>query len=94
MDEKTMVNDILNEIKLELVNYENIIAQTENLGLRQILIQIRNNDESFQYELYKIAKMKEYYKQSNYATNSEVKKVRKDIIENNKREKKREKSQK
>ena len=76
MDEKTMVNDILNEIKLELVNYENIIAQTENLGLRQILIQIRNNDESFQYELFKVAQSKGYYAPAAKATPTEINAVK------------------
>ena len=30
MDEKTMVNDVLSEIKSELSIYENVITETEN----------------------------------------------------------------
>ncbi len=72
MDEKIMVKDILNNIKLELVKYENIITQAENLELRQTLIQIRNNSESLQYELYKVAKMKDYIKPAEIATVSQI----------------------
>ena len=52
MDEKTMVNDVLSEIKSELSIYENVITETENMQLRQIFLQIRNNGEAFQYELF------------------------------------------
>lgn len=31
MDEKTMVNDILNEVKSSLVTYQNVISETENM---------------------------------------------------------------
>ena len=58
MDEKTMVNDILNGVKAELTTYQDIISETENMQLRQTIQQIRNNDESFQYELFKIAETK------------------------------------
>ena len=76
MDEKTMVNDVLNCVKSELTAYQHIINQTENLGLRQIMIQIRNNDESFQYELFKVAQAKGYYKAANPATVLEIESVR------------------
>lgn len=53
MDEKTMVNDILNGVKSELTTYQGVISEAENMQLRQTIQQIRNNDESFQYELFK-----------------------------------------
>ncbi len=62
MDEKTMVNDILAGVKASLTAYQTAIAETENMQLRQTLQQIRNNDESFQYELFKTAQAKGYYK--------------------------------
>ena len=62
MDEKTMVNDILDGVKSELKTYQGVIIETENMQLRQTIQQIRNNDESFQYELFKIAQAKGYYK--------------------------------
>ena len=62
MDEKTMVNDILAGVKASLGSYQTAISETENMQLRQTLQQIRNNDESFQYELFKTAQAKGYYK--------------------------------
>lgn len=81
MDEKTMVNDVLSEIKSELSIYENVITETENMQLRQIFQQIRNNGEAFQYELFKIAETKGYYKPSGKATVTEISTV-KDELEN------------
>ena len=56
MEEKTMVNDILEETKSNLISYQGAISETENMELRQTMQQIRNNSESLQYELFKIAK--------------------------------------
>ena len=61
MDEKTMVNDILAGVKSDLTAYQTAISECENMNLRQTFQQIRNNDESFQYELFKIAQSKGYY---------------------------------
>ncbi len=81
MDEKTMVNDVLSEIKSELSIYENVITETENMQLRQIFQQIRNNGEAFHYELFKIAETKGYYKPAGKATVTEISTV-KDELEN------------
>ena len=59
MDEKTMVNDILKNIKSELTTYQNVISETENMGL-------------FQYELFKAAQAKGYYKAAPKATVTEI----------------------
>ena len=53
MDEKTMVNDILGSVKADLTAYQTAISEAENMQLRQTFQQIRNNDESIQYEVYK-----------------------------------------
>ena len=68
MDEKTMVNDILEDVKSGLKTYQGVISEAENMQLRQTIQQIRNNDESFQYELFKVAQTKGYYKPAQSAT--------------------------
>lgn len=79
MDEKSMVNDILSNVKSSLTTYQTAIGETENPELRQTLQQIRNNDETFQYEIYKIAKTKGYYKPAAQATVQEIAQVKKDF---------------
>lgn len=76
MNEKVMVNDILSGVKSSLTTYQNAISESENTELRQTLQQIRNNDESFQYELFKVAQAKGYYKPANKATVTEIDEVK------------------
>ena len=61
MEEKYMVNDILDGTKNEIKNYTSAIVETENMELRQALQTIRTNNESFQFELFKLANSKGYY---------------------------------
>ena len=49
------------------------------MGLRQTFQQIRNNDESFQYELFKIAQVKGYYKPAQKASQTEVETVKTEL---------------
>lgn len=79
MDEKTMVNDILAGVKSELTTYQTVISETENIQLRQTIQQIRNSDESFQYELFKIAQTKGYYKPASQASQTEVNSVQSEL---------------
>ena len=79
MDEKTMVNDILGSVKADLTAYQTAISESENMGLRQTFQQIRNNDESFQYELFKIAQSKGYYKPAAQATITEIQSVKNEL---------------
>ncbi len=79
MDEKTMVNDILDGVKSSLTTYQGAISEAENMGLRQTFQQIRNNDESFQYELFRIAQTKGYYVPSQKATVTEINQVKTDL---------------
>ena len=72
MNEKVMVNDILSNVKSSLTAYQTAISETENAELRQTFQQIRNNDESFQYELFKVAQAKGYYKPAAKATITEI----------------------
>ncbi|MBR0490775.1 MAG: spore coat protein [Clostridia bacterium] len=76
MDEKTMVNDILAGVKSDLTAYQTAITECENMSLRQTFQQIRNNDESFQYELFKVAQSKGYYQPAQKATSTEINTVK------------------
>ena len=76
MDEKTMVNDILAGVKSDLTAYQTAITEAENMQLRQTLQQIRNNVESFQYELFKVAQTKGYYQPAQKATVTEIQTVK------------------
>ena len=76
MDEKTMVNDILGNVKSDLTAYQAAISETENVNLRQTFQNIRNGDESFQYELFKVAQSKGYYKPAQKATVTEINTVK------------------
>lgn len=79
MDEKTMVNDVLSGVKSELSTYQDVISETENMQLRQAIQQIRNDDESFQYELFRVAQVKGYYKPASQATQTEIDKVKSEL---------------
>ena len=79
MDEKTMVNDILENTQASLTAYQTAISESENCTLRQTFQQIRNNDESFQYELFKVAQNKGYYKPAAKATVTEISTVKTEL---------------
>ena len=79
MEEKTMVNDILSGVKSDLTAYQTSISESENMNLRQTFQQIRNNDESFQYELFKVAETKGYYKPAQKATSTEIETVKTEL---------------
>jgi len=79
MDEKTMVNDILSGVKASLTSYQTAISETENMQLRQAFQQIRNSDESFQYELFKTAQAKGYYKPAEKASTTEIETVKTEL---------------
>ena len=49
------------------------------MNLRQTFQQIRNNDESFQYELFKVAETKGYYKPAQKATSTEIETVKTEL---------------
>ena len=76
MDEKTMVNDILSGVKSDLTTYQTAISESENMNLRQTFQQIRNTSENFQYELFKIAQAKDYYKPAAKASETEINNVK------------------
>ncbi len=79
MDEKTMVNDVLEAKKAELTTFQGVITETENMQLRTTVQQMRNNCENFQYELFKVAQTKGYYKPAEAATQQEITKVKTEL---------------
>ena len=79
MEEKYMVNDILESTKSSLTTYQGVISEAENTNLRQTIQTIRNNDESFQYELYRVAQLKGYYTPASQAPQTEIDKVRNEV---------------
>ena len=76
MQEKAMVNDALTSVKGSLTGYANIISECSNPNLRSTLQQIRNNCETSQYELYKLAQSKGYYQPAMMADDNEVNQVK------------------
>ena len=81
MDGKTMVNDALSMLNSSLTGYANIISQTDNTSLRQTLQQIRNNDETSQFDLAKIAEQKGFYVPASQATEIEVSTVKNQFMQ-------------
>jgi spore coat protein CotF len=59
-----------------LTGYANVIAQCSDQNLRQALTQIRNSDEQFQYQLYKAAEQKGYYKPAQQASTQEIQEIK------------------
>jgi spore coat protein CotF len=74
--EKTMVNDALSSVKSSLTFYANTIAECANPNLRTTIQQIRNNCEASQYELYKLAQSKGFYKPAIAAKEDEIRETK------------------
>ena len=70
MQEKEIVLDVLGGVKAGLSGYATFISETANPTLRQTFQQMRDGDEKFQYDLYKIAAQKGYYAVSPMADQS------------------------
>lgn len=81
MEEKDMVNDILQNSSTFLKEYECYIVESKNMELRQLLQNLRNTYESFQYEMVKLAESKGYCIPEEKATKDEINKVRNEFSE-------------
>lgn len=79
MEEKYMVNDVLESTKAMLTTYQGVISEAENIQLRQTIQQIRNNDEAFQYELFKVAELKGYYTPATKTDQNQVQQVKNEV---------------
>ncbi|MDF2567932.1 MAG: spore coat protein [Oscillospiraceae bacterium] len=76
MQDKVMVNDTLAQVKSSLTNYATVISECSNPNLRSAIQQIRNNCETSQYELYKLAQSKGFYQPAMMAQDTEVQQVK------------------
>ncbi|KPU42511.1 coat F domain protein [Oxobacter pfennigii] len=76
MNDKIMVNDALTSVKSSMTTYANVIAECSNPSLRSAIQQIRNSCEASQYELYKLAEQKGFYKPAQAADNQDVQEVK------------------
>ena len=76
MNEKNAVNDTLSTLNsiINLINYS--IQQTNNKNLRDQLVQSRNTLEDYQWQLYLIAKEKEYYIPAAPARDEDIEQVK------------------
>lgn len=72
LQDKTMINDALSSVKSSLTFYANTISECANPNLRSTIQQIRNSCEASQYELYKLAETKGFYKPAVMANASEI----------------------
>ena len=79
MDEKYMVNDILENTKSSLKTYAGTITETENTNLRQTFQELRNSCETFQYDLFKVAKLKGYYTPAAPASQDEINQIKTEV---------------
>jgi len=79
MQEKDMINDYLSCLNGSLSTYASIIAQTENVQLRQTFQEMRDQDEVRQYEIFKKAKEKGYYIPAQQATPEEIATVKSQV---------------
>jgi len=76
MQEKDIVLDVLSGTKASLDSYAKVIMETANPTLRQTFQQMRDGDEKFQYDLYKIAEQKGYYVPSPEASQQDMSHIR------------------
>jgi len=79
MEEKYMVNDVLDSVKNSLTTYQGVITECANMQLRQAIQQIRNDNESFQYEIFKVAQAKGYYTPAQTANPNEINTVKNEV---------------
>ena len=83
MQERDMVLDVLGGVKSSLSCYATFISETENPTLRQTFQQMRDGDEKFQYDLYKIAQQKGYYATSPNASQQDMSNVKSALCSGN-----------
>lgn len=80
MEEKYMVNDILENTKSEILSFTDSLTSSENLELRQTISQLRSNLEAFNLELFNLATSKGYYNPNEKSKPEEIEQIRKIYI--------------
>lgn len=83
MQEKDMVLDVLSGSKASINNYAKAICECSDQNLRQTFQQMRDSGETFQYDLYKIAEQKGYYKPSCPASTQDMQEVKNFLSQGN-----------
>lgn len=76
MQEKDMVNDVLSMVNSSLTGYAGVISQTANQQLRQTIQNIRNGDEKFQYDLFKLAEQRGFYQPAQQAAPQDIQQIK------------------
>ena len=76
MEEKYMVNDILENTKSEIMIFTDSIINSENIELKQTLEQLRTNLESFYSEIFTLATSKGYYSPTIKAKHEELTQIK------------------
>ena len=71
-----MVNDVISMLNSSITGYANVITQASNQQFRQTVQQMRNNCEMMQYDFYKLAEQKGYYKPAAQADQSDIMQVK------------------
>ena len=74
-----MILDTINSLKASLLEYQKTISETENINLRQKIQKIRNNYETFQFEIEKLAKQKGYLMDLKKVSDEEINEIKKDL---------------
>lgn len=77
MEEKYMVNDILQNSKEFVKLLDDTILESRNIEFRQMITTLRNTAENFDCEIRKIAESKGYYIPSSKVEESEIVSLRK-----------------
>ncbi|MDR3091568.1 MAG: spore coat protein [Clostridiales bacterium] len=81
MQEKEMVLDALSSAKASIGSYSKVITECADQNLRRSFQQMRDGDEKFQYDLYRIAEQKGYYITSPDATAQETSTIKNSLTD-------------
>ena len=76
MEEKYMVNDILENNKFQISFITESLVNSENFELKQILEQLRSTSESLNFELFNLATSKGYYYSNIKATPEDISQIK------------------
>jgi spore coat protein CotF len=63
-------------VNSSITGYANVISQASNQDFRQAIQQIRNNCETSQFNFYKTAEQKGYYKPAQPASPQDIQQVK------------------
>ncbi|RSK25793.1 spore coat protein [Bacillus sp. HMF5848] len=83
LNEKDMVADYLSQLNASLGSYAQVIAQSDNKQLRDTFVQIRNQDEQKQWEVYQAALQRNYYTPASKASHQDVQQVKQQFMQGN-----------